>query len=190
MFQKSSEVRRGRKVKGSFELCQIPSWTVISLCKFPVILCNIVTYCAILSNFGLFSAHQSMEVKPLSHSSLISSSTSSTWHTGFYLSPIGLKWRRPGKGPLLRSSRRLWLPSRTKCWKSTCGPKHVANSRRPGVLTSRSTSLNLLLVHLPTLPRLPLLRDRPVGQVDAILLEIIKWLYTQTSVLCCADASQ
>ena len=42
--------------------------------------------------------------------------------TGFYLSPIGLKWRRPGKGPLLRSSRRLWLPSRTKCWKSTCGP--------------------------------------------------------------------
>ena len=32
--------------------------------------------------------------------------------------------------------------------------------------------------------------DRPVGQVDAILIEIIKWLYTQTSVLCCADASQ
>ena len=39
-------------------------------------------------------------------------------------------------------------------------PKHVANSRRPGVLTSRSTSLNLLLVHLPTLPRSPLLRGR------------------------------
>ena len=71
-----------------------------------------------------------------------------------------------------------------------CGPKHVANSRRPEVLTSRSTSLNLLLVHLPTLPSSPLLRDRPVGQVDAVLLEIIKWLYTQTSVLCCADASQ
>ena len=35
------------------------SWTVISLCK-SVILSNIVTYCAILSNIRLFSAHQSM----------------------------------------------------------------------------------------------------------------------------------
>ena len=32
----------------------IPYWTVISLCKFSVILSNITTYCAILSNIGLF----------------------------------------------------------------------------------------------------------------------------------------
>ena len=42
----------------------------------------------------------------------------------------------------------------------------------------------------PTLPRLRLLRDHPVGLVEEVLLENIKWLYTQTSVLCCADASQ
>ena len=144
--RRRAEVNRGQKVKGSW----IPSWTVISLCKLSVILINIVTHCAILSNIGLFPAHQSTEEKSLSNSSLISSSTSSTWHTGCYLSPIGLKWRRTGKGPLLRSSTLLWLPSRTKSWKSICGPKHVANSRRPGVLTSRSTSLNLLLVTGPS----------------------------------------
>ena len=43
---------------------------------------------------------------------------------------------------------------------------------------------------LQTLPRLRLLRGRPLGLVEAVLLENIKWLYTQTSVLCCADASQ
>ena len=60
-------------------------------------------------------------------------------------------------------------------------PGQMANSRRPEVLTSRSTSFNLLLVHLPTLPRSPLLRDRPVGQVDVVLLEIIKWPYTEAT---------
>ena len=29
-----------------------------------------------------------------------------------------------------------------------------------------------------------------LGLVEAVLIESIKWLYTQTSVLCCADASQ
>ena len=111
--------------------------------KFSVILSNIVTYCAILSNIVPFPAHQSTEEKRLSHSSRISSYTSSS------LSPIGLKWRRQGKGALLRFSRRLWLPARTICWKSTCGPKHAAISRRPGLLTSRSTSLTLLLVCKP-----------------------------------------
>ena len=130
-----------------------PSWTVKSPCKFSVILSNIVKYCAILSSIFPFLAHQSTEEKHLSHWCLISSSTPSTWHTGFCLSPKGLKSRRQGKGPLLRSSRQLLLPSRTKCWKSTCGPKHAANSRRPWVLTSRSISFNLLLVCLSTLPR-------------------------------------
>ena len=49
--------------------------TVILLCKFSVILSNLVTYCAILSNIGRFPAHQSTEEKFLSHSSLISSWT-------------------------------------------------------------------------------------------------------------------
>ena len=35
-----------------------------------------------------------------------------------------------------------------------------------------------------------LLRDRPVGLVVEVLIENIKWLYTQTSVLCHADPSQ
>ena len=30
----------------------------------------------------------------------------------------------------------------------------------------------------------------PPGSVEAVLIENIKWIYTQTSVLCCADASQ
>ena len=34
------------------------------------------------------------------------------------------------------------------------------------------------------------LLDRPMGLVGVVLIENIKWLYTQTSVLCCADASQ
>ena len=55
---------------------------------------------------------------------------------------------------------------------------------------SKHVTLNLLLVHLHTLPRMRLLRDRPVGLVEAGLFENVKWLYTQTSVLCCADASQ
>ena len=66
------------------------------------------------------------------------------------------------------------------------------------MLTSRSTSLNLLLVHLPTLPgpgpasrvATPPRLDHPVGLVEAVLIENIKWLYTQTSVISCADASQ
>ena len=33
-------------------------------------------------------------------------------------------------------------------------------------------------------------RDRPVGLVEAVVIENIKWLYTQASVLSCADASQ
>ena len=65
-------------------------------------------------------------------------------------------------------------------------PKHEANSRRPGLHTSQSISLNLLLIHLPTF----LLRDCPVGLVEAVLIQNIKWIYTQPSVLCCADASQ
>ena len=51
--------------------------------------------------------------------------------------------------------------------------------------SARSTSLNLLLVHLPTLPRSPLLRDRPVGLVEEVLIENIKWLYTQTNPFLC-----
>ena len=61
------------------------------------------------------------------------------------------------------------------------------------MLTSRSTLLNLLallLAHLPTLALSPLLRDHPVGLVEAVLIENIKWIYTQTSVLSCADDSQ
>ena len=140
-----------------------------------VISSNIVTYCVILRNIACFPAHSSNEKKRLSDWSLISPSTSSTWHTGLYCSPIGLKWRRQGKGPLLLSSRQLWLPSRLKCWKRTRGPKHASNSRRPGVLISesRSTLLNLLLVCLPTLPRLRLLRDRSVGLVVEASMENI-----------------
>ena len=52
------------------------------------------------------------------------------------------------------------------------------------------SSAEVLLVHLPTLSTLRLLRDRPVGLVEAVLFENINWLYTQTSVLGCADASQ
>ena len=42
------------------------------------------------------------------------------WHSGFSLS-IGLKWRRQEKHPLLLSTRQVWLPTRMKCWSSTCG---------------------------------------------------------------------
>ena len=53
------------------------------------------------------------------------------------------------------------------------GPKQAANSRRPGLLTSRSTSLNLLLVHPSTLPRLRLLRNRLWGWWMQFYLRIL-----------------
>ena len=65
------------------------------------------------------------------------------------------------------------------------GPKQPANSRRPGVLTSRSTLLNLLLVRLSTPPRSRLLQDRPLRLIVMVQCENINWLYTQTSVLQC-----
>ena len=51
---------------------------------FLLILSNIVAYCVILSNIACFPAHQSTEEKRLSQWYPISSSTLSTWHTGFY----------------------------------------------------------------------------------------------------------
>ena len=67
----------------------------------------------------------------------------------------------------------------------------AASSWRLGVPISQSTLLNLLLVRLPTPPRLQLLRDRTLGAglAVAVPIENLKWLYTQSSVPCSADAS-
>ena len=73
------EVLKSARAKSPRELDSILiSLCVISLCKFSVILSNIVAYCVVLSKIGLFPARQSTEEKSLSDSSLISSSTSST----------------------------------------------------------------------------------------------------------------
>ena len=116
--------------------------------------------------------HQSKEGKSLSRLYLINSSTLSTWHTGFSPSQTGLKWRRQEKQPILPSSSKLWRLSRTRCWTSTCGPKHVPNSRRLGALTSWSIILNPRhRVRVTTNPRSRLLRDRHLDLHQLIRLQ-------------------